>query len=729
VLVLRLVLDPRAGLHHGELLDAEGRGQGRFRGPVGLLRALVGWLDRQQADPDHRHTRKRSTIVSPTVTSRRPSQLAEPADSLPPEMQDFLRSTAEPVRETMVASVTLKDFLATAGELTLDERRLLVDQALILLNENYVHLPFKVAMHGINPLRRLRLLRTRLDRQTAETMDPEREFHAELSAIFHSMRDLHTNYLLPQPYKSRIAYLPFLIEEYRDGTGSHYIVGHLVEGYSAPGFVPGAEITHWNGIPIDRAVDINAARFAGSNLAARHLRGVESLTLRALKIHLPPDEEWVTVNYIDADGVEREISEQWLVVENLPAMVDEAGGVTAAMAAVGLDIGADELNRAKRMLFKPQSVAQERIAEATGAPARVTDDASEVPSTMPGVFRASSVVTPSGTFGHIRIFTFSVNDPDAFVAEFVRLIEQLPQNGLIVDVRGNGGGHIYASEFTLQTLSPRQIAPEPVQFVNSPLNLRICRKFAGHPDIDLAPWVRSMDQALETGEVFSGAFPLTPVDGANAIGQKYSGPVVLVTDAGCYSATDIFAAGFQDHGIGPVLGVDDNTGAGGANVWTHELLKLLLDLDPADPGTPYKPLPREAGMRVSIRRTLRVGEITGTPLEDLGVTPDLRHELTRNDVLQGNVDLLNRAGEILATMPVRRLAATAVVEPPGELKVTLEVDNLDRADIFVDGRPRETIDLAGPTATVQVQGVPGASSVHIKGFQSGALAAARTLTV
>ncbi len=75
---------------------------------------------------------------------------------------------------------------------------------------------------------------------------------------------------------------------------------------------------------------------------------------------------------------------------------------------------------------------------------------------MSGTFRAQSVTTPSGEFGYIRIFTFNVDDPDAFIDEFVRLAELLPQNGLIVDVRGNGGGHIYASEGLLQVLNGYQ---------------------------------------------------------------------------------------------------------------------------------------------------------------------------------------------------------------------------------------------------------------------------------
>ena len=89
------------------------------------------------------------------------------------------------------------------------------------------------------------------------------------------------------------------------------------------------------------------------------------------------------------------------------------------------------------------------------------------------VFRARSVVTTARTFAHVRIFTFNVNDPDAFVAEFVRLLKLRPQDGLILDVRGSGGRHIFASEFALQALTPRRITPEPVQFICTPLNLEI----------------------------------------------------------------------------------------------------------------------------------------------------------------------------------------------------------------------------------------------------------------
>lgn len=643
----------------------------------------------------------------------------------------FLADVAEPVRDQLAGSVGLRDFLRGAGTLTVQERRLLVDQALVLLEQNYVHLPLKVAMHAVNPVQRLRLLRIRLERQASGQLDPEWLFHTEMSEIFHSVRDLHTNYLLPSPFAGKVAFLPFRVEEFFDDSGgSHCVVSQVMQGFSAPGLEPGAEVTHWSGIPVARAIERNAARFAGSNAAARHARGLDSLTVRPLVTHLPPDEEWVTVSYHGTDGIERELRQKWLITENLPSFVGDLDEVSTTATALGLDLDGDEASRARTLLFVPQVAGQTQAAESPTLTAVAAAAGEDAPTSMPGVFRARSVATASGTFGHIRIFTFNVNDPVGFVEEFVRLIGLLPQHGLILDVRDNGGGHIFASEFTLQTLTPRRIVPEPVQFISTPLSARICSAHKNNPtgQIDLGPWFASLDQAAETGAPFSSAFPITPETGANDIGQQYHGPVVLITNARCYSATDIFAAGFQDHAIGPVLGVDDNTGAGGANVWTHGLLSALLQSAPGDSGSPYKPLPKGAGMRVSVRRTLRVGRLAGTPVEDLGVTPDVRHRMTRRDVLEGNVDLLEHAGRLLAGLPVRKLVADVHPSADGALRIELQVAGVDRADVYVDGRPRTSIDvagIAGGSASVTVGDLPGARLVCVEGFSGGDLVAKR----
>ncbi|MFI6148562.1 S41 family peptidase [Streptomyces sp. NPDC051109] len=642
--------------------------------------------------------------------------MAHPADR---STLDFVPHAAEPVREHLAAATELPAFLAGAGTLTLAERILIVDQALLMLDQNYVHLPLKSAMYAVNPVQRLRVLRRRLERQTEATKPLEWTFHAELSEIFHSVRDLHTNYLLPAPYAGKIAFLPFLVERYEDAQGEHFMVTHVAQGFSAPGFAPGVEITHWSGVPIAKAVDLNAARFAGSNAAARRSRGIQSLTLRPLVMHLPPFEEWVTVSYVDADGTARELRESWRIVANnlLPTFV-HAAAPTGAALALGLDLDMDEANRAKVMLFAPQVVARQKALDAGEAAPEVR--AGEISSSMPKVFRAQEVQTAAGTFGYIRIFTFNENDVEGFINEFVRLLRQVPDRGLILDVRDNGGGVIWNSELALQTLTPRTITPEPTQFINTPLNLRICR----NNQEELGAWLPSMEQAVEIGATYSGAVALTPENEANAIGQQYAGPVVLITSARCYSATDIFAAGFQDHHIGPVLGTDENTGAGGANVWEH---KHLVELLTSDPETPYRPLPKGAGMRVAIRRSLRVGANSGTPVEDLGITPDVPYRMTRRDLMEGNADLFERAGEILKSLTPHAVNITdATAAAGGALRLKVKVTNIDRLDVYVDQRPRASVDLSDGQADVTVPDAAAAHSARVEGFVGGELVASNT---
>jgi hypothetical protein len=170
------------------------------------------------------------TTLATYVEMPTPGRATDGADeSVPVDLTVAFGAAEAPV----AGSIPLHDFLATAGTLTLAERTVLVEQALLMLEGNYVHLPLKSAMHAVNPVQRLRLLRARLLRQIAETMDPERVFHMEMSGIFHSVRDLHTNYLLPAPFAGMIAYLPFQVERYGEGADERYIVTRLAQGRSS----------------------------------------------------------------------------------------------------------------------------------------------------------------------------------------------------------------------------------------------------------------------------------------------------------------------------------------------------------------------------------------------------------------------------------------------------------------------------------------------------------------
>jgi hypothetical protein len=623
------------------------------------------------------------------------------------------RHEAVPERERD-GDVLLESFGAGAGvesaaaaaiaPLTLRQRETVIDQAMLMLDQVYAHLPLKRALHAIDPIQRLRLLRLR-----HRELD-EREFQSEMIDTFVGLRDLHTNYVLPSAYHAKYAFLPFRVEEYYVGTDRKYLVSDVSPLNTDPNLTPGIEITHWNGMPIDVAVARNASKEAGSNAEARRARGLEALTLRWLGMSLPPDEDWVTLTY--SDGKESRIA--WQIVE--PDNVEELSGASGqdsaeGKAAIGVDVKTELLRRVRKVLFNASALQVDaEMAEHRHRGAPPTAAVSQLSDVYP-VFGA--VTTPSGTFGYVRLATFAPQNGaiDAAVSEFVRILRLLPPNGLILDVRGNGGGYVNFGERILQTLTPHPITPEPFHFVSTPLTLRLAEA-----EQWLGEWAKPLATSLATGSGFSQGFPLTDPEQCNDIGQVYQGPVVLITDAFCYSTTDIFAAGFQDHGVGVILGCHDNTGAGGANVWGYGLLQEL-GVTP----NPFTQLPKGVDMRVAARRSTRVGRYLGVPLEDLGVVPDERHFMTRADLLNGNVDLIARAAELLTGLETQALTIEAVSAPP-ITQVLVSAANVDRVDLHLEDRPLQSIDItSSPVVLPLPTPLGGGHHLVAKGYRGTTL--------
>ena len=98
-----------------------------------------------------------------------------------------------------------------------------------------------------------------------------------------------------------------------------------------------------------------------------------------------------------------------------------------------------------------------------------------------------------------------------------------PDDGLIIDVRGNGGGLIYAAEQLLQLLTPeadRAAAGAVRQHRRS--TCASAASTAGRRRVSglvLEPWIESIEQATRTAATFSRGFPITsPID-ANRTGS------------------------------------------------------------------------------------------------------------------------------------------------------------------------------------------------------------------
>jgi hypothetical protein len=300
-------------------------------------------------------------------------------------------------------------------------------------------------------------------------------------------------------------------------------------------------VTHWNGVPIERAVAANAERESGSNASARHAQGLAAMTIRWLGQSLPPDEDWVDVAYRPPRRSRTRTARfTWHVFIQKSGAEHEVARASGKSVHLGMYTRGEVERQVRSYLF-----ARTRRA---GPPSRHFGSAERVNSVMPEVFPSvRDVRTPHGQFGYVRLATFNVERDTEFVEEFIRLVSALSQDGLILDVRGNGGGLIHAGERLLQLLTAKRVEPCRFHFLNSTRTEAISRRRA------FRGWNDSIAQAVETGAEYSQGLPLLPLPAYNDIGQKYQGPVVLVTDALCYSTTDIFAT----------------TGLAGASAWTR----------------------------------------------------------------------------------------------------------------------------------------------------------------
>lgn len=467
------------------------------------------------------------------------------------------------------------------------------------LDRYYVHLPQKRAAFAIDPVRQLQLLRS------SDGVDYVRS----LLRIVGNLRDRHTRLTLGEPWTNLVAFVPFVLERFFENGKAKYVVTKRLFGFRD---LPiGAEVTYWNGVPIDRYVRGLSLETQGANPGARMQLAISNLTIRPLGYMLMPQEDWVTLNHCDEAGTVHAITTPWRFVSTA-TFSTPAGGI----ARGGVISGVDEVTEVTRN-FATASTTESNLTKSS--------------LTMSGPVRYGTIKTPSGDVGYLRITSFEVADVDAFIFGMQTILSGLPQDRLVIDVRNNPGGVIPAGQRLIGLLTGKPVTHSPIAFRNTAETLDLVRIRRNW----FEPWLASMEIQLQTGEQFSQAIPLVP-SGSSAT-YHYPGRIVLIIDALCYSTTDFFAADFRDNGLGRIIGVDPTTGGGGANVVSWNFLVQNVG------GTGVPALPYGYDFSVSLRRSLRTGGAHGIPVEDLGVPADIRYWMTRADVLENNRDLLNFA--------------------------------------------------------------------------------------
>ena len=641
----------------------------------------------------------------------------------------------------------LADFLREAEQhrTSTADRDTIVHQATLIFDHLYPHMPFKTELYAFqHPSDYLRA-------EVQPNLDtlPELDFQARMITAFSLVRDAHTLYGLPSPFRGAVAFLPIQIQAYLDQkTGWRFIVTRAMHtspdaGFEHDTFGPGAEIVGWGNLTTLAHIERTEAHLPGGNYFASFLRGVIHSTLRPLVfVQLPFSDELpnAILHYIPRGQTLRRVIElPWGVATGF----DHAASFPASVFSVSPSLAI--ARSYGRLIHKRKPIS---------TPPRTDPDHA---STMPDVFEFRTTADdpdlvdphqPGARFGYLRIRAFSdastaLGATDRMVDEFRRiltLLDQTAPDGLVLDLRNNPGGDVRAAERMLQMLTPQPVEPTRFHLANTPVVLEILRNLAAlrtesltpEEDLQLASAMAEleawMDDAgqdpLPSGSRLTTGKPLTPPDAANDTGQIYHGRgVALLVNSLTYSAADIFAAGFQDHSIGPILGTALGTGGGGADVWSHQ--DLIEKIGPR-PAIPLMSLPGNASMSLAIRRCSRVLRSEGEPVEDKGVMVDIYY-ITDNpdDLMAGNPGIIRRALEEFRDLPVFRLDAEIASAEP--LSVSVQSTGLHSFRFYVDGDLALIADASTAMFTVPTK-VTLPRLLRIEGYDTGGrLVRARTL--
>jgi hypothetical protein len=98
---------------------------------------------------------------------------------------------------------------------------------------------------------------------------------------------------------------------------------------------------------------------------------------------------------------------------------------------------------------------------------------------------------------------------------------------------------------------------------------------------------------------------------------------------------------------------------------------------------------------------MRGGKLKGAELEELGVLADYRHSLTRADLLNGNVDLINRAIALLKDRQSYQARIELTKRPHRMARLSIVSHGLDRADVWRDNRPICSLNLSDKALTAK----------------------------
>lgn len=483
-----------------------------------------------------------------------------------------------------------------------ETRSLVFNQAKLILSDIFVHRDLKIKDFGeaANTAPKLAALEKRLPTIS------DKDFHETLTDIFLNLKDLHTLYYLPKPYACYETLLPFNLRQVNMGLGKKAIAIYEVDTEKEIvdllpknfKIAPGDIVLSYNGKPILDVIKERMPKSYGANKEAQFRHTLDDLRYYNHEIDHVPAANKIEIELQNAKGERYKQTIPWLTWTNEKCLASQMIPVKAT--------------KSKKM----GSIKGE----------------TEEPILYWHINRPDF-----GNFGYIELTSFNPevlsNDQTTLKIRDLLLNELKDTDGLVIDLRSNGGGQIPLAEKIIQLFSPHEVTPLQYILRNTETNYVYFRK----SDIDDI-FTQLLETARRLGTPYSAAGTISDKAEINDLGQAYFKPMAVFVNSKCYSSCEVFAAQVQDHEVGTVFGEDLQTGGGGANYYT--LNKILDEKFTQNDPAPFAKLPAGQDINFAFRQAVRIGKNQGRLIEDEGVKADRLSPMSHRDIFNKTNDQL-----------------------------------------------------------------------------------------
>jgi len=498
-----------------------------------------------------------------------------------------------------------------------------------------------------------------------------------LFSFFQSFHDHHVSITFHSTEK---AFLPFKVMNIGNRIFVSDILtttmGGMLEAgsYSGTELKPGCELLSFNSMPIDDVISTLVTEELHHNLSLRRSSYANLLLtsrIGALGHRMPA--EAIEIRFLDCNGDQATASVDWIYVpeeilykgapsnnkQNLPFL----GGAKALMVAPHVHKwhrAFDSFKQAyqRQQQDEPTPAEQDLPEESTHEQPELKPRLclgsplwkEEVSSIFTAYIYESQVTKKK--IGYVRLHTYypsedplAVNNLAEEFASIIRVFEE-KTDGLIIDQVDNGGGivlYVYALASVLSdqplALPQHRMTVTQKEVSDSLKETTILKSLLEESDETLSitlssgyPCDRSFYEGLlsfcnftidewNNGKTLTDTYPLYGLREIQPHSMGcYTKPILVLINEQCYSGADFFPAILQDNCRAKLFGAT-TAGAGGCvEVCSY---------------------PNLFGIEEFSYTSSFAERSNGSPLENIGVSPDLPYAITENDIKHDFIDYKN----------------------------------------------------------------------------------------